>query len=276
MEITAQKEIERKLLDAMKQAEAANIYKNHFLANMSHEIRTPMNGLVGFASMLRKEGLDTKTKNEYIDIVESCSTQLLNLINDIIDVSKIEAGELAIITDACDVNQMLKELETTFNELKHQKGKTNLAIKANIPASASDVIITTDPARLKQVLSNLISNALKFTAKGQIEFTYSIHGKKLVFEVSDTGIGMSKDKLDIIFERFQQLEHADKAQYDGTGLGLAISKGIVNLLGGSMSVKSEEGKGSVFTFDIPYLKLIMQVMFTNSTEKKYWLLKIFM
>lgn len=125
--------------------------------------------------------------NNY-DIVESCSTQLLNLINDIIDLSKIEAGELKINKESCRVNRILTELETTFNELKLQKGKNKLKIKANIPEGTADLAIETDPARLKQVLTNLIGNALKFTEQGKIEFGYSIRDSKLFFEVSDTGI----------------------------------------------------------------------------------------
>lgn len=255
IEVTTKKRTELKLMEAIKKVEKANVYKNQFLANMSHEIRTPMNGLVGFAKLLRKKNLTPETKNKYVDIIENSSKQLLNLINDIIDVSKIEAGELKINNKPCLLNNLFTELETTFNELKHQKGKGHIEIKANIMESGSDLTIKTDPARLKQVLTNLLGNALKFTNEGVIEFGYEIIDKQLVFKVSDTGIGISKHKLSVIFERFKQLNHTKKAKYDGTGLGLAITKGIVNLLGGSISVQSELEKGSIFTFEIPYIPL---------------------
>lgn len=253
IEITLKKETEMQLFQTMKKAETANIYKNQFLANMSHEIRSPMNGLIGFANLLREDGLDDVTKNKYLDIIESTSNQLLNLINDIIDVSKIESGELNIAEESCFLDELLLELEATFVELKHQREKNNVQIVSSISPSLKGVAVKTDPARLKQVLVNLLSNALKFTEEGCIEFGCVVDNGKLVFIVSDTGIGMPKDKLDIIFERFQRIEHADKAKYDGTGLGLAISKGIVTLLGGSITVDSSAGAGSVFSFDIPYV-----------------------
>ncbi len=253
IDITKQKRTELQLLEAKKKAESASIYKNQFLANMSHEIRTPMNGLIGFASLLRQDNLESDAKNQYIDIIESSSNQLLNLINDIIDVSKIEAGELKVDTQCCHLNTMLIELETTFNKLKYKREKGHLVITTNIPDRSQDMIIKTDPSRLRQVLTNLIGNALKFTEKGHIAFGYKIKDQKIIFKVADTGIGISEEKLNLIFERFQQVEHSDKAKYDGTGLGLAISKGIISLLGGEIRVESEEGKGSIFSFDIPYL-----------------------
>ncbi len=255
LDITVKKEIELNLVQTMKKVETANIYKNQFLANMSHELRTPMNGLVGFASLLRDDHLPSETKKNYIDLIESSSKQLLNLINDIIDVSKIEAGELNVSIEPCVIDKLLTELEETFNELKHHKSKNHLEIKALLPKSITKLQIKTDPHRLKQILSNLIGNALKFTDKGKITFGYTLINKKLVFKVSDTGIGMSKDKLDLIFERFQQLVQDDPANYEGTGLGLAISKGLIGLLGGTISANSTLGKGSVFTFDIPYMPI---------------------
>jgi two-component system CheB/CheR fusion protein len=253
IEFTTRKQTDLQLLESMKKAETANIYKNQFLANMSHEIRTPLNGLVGFAQLLRNESLDVETKNMYIDVIESSSKILLNLINDIMDISKIEAGELKMNMSNCDLQSMFLELKTTFDTLKNKNGKDNVEIIVSIPEALKGMVIKTDPARLKQVLTNLLDNSLKFTESGKVELGYAVKKNKVVFKVSDTGIGMSKDNLDIIFERFQQLEHSDKAKYTGTGLGLAISKGIINLMGGSINVESEELKGSVFTFDILYL-----------------------
>ncbi len=251
IDVSEQKHIEAELQEAIKLANSANVYKNQFLANMSHEIRTPMNGLVGFASLLRDDEIDRETKNSYVDIIESSSQQLLTLIDDIIDVSKLETGELKVVIGRCNLNKLFNELETTYNELKLHKKKDNVLIQAHMPECDDDVIIETDSARLKQILMNLLSNALKFTSKGSIEFGFSLPKDKVIFSVTDTGIGMSQDKLDLIFERFHQLEKPANANYEGTGLGLAISNGIVQLLGGKFSVKSETGKGSTFVFELP-------------------------
>jgi len=250
-EITERKRIEGQLKEAKLQAELANQYKNQFLANVSHEIRTPVSGMVGFASLLRSEELDSETKKLYIDIIESSSKQLLNLVNDIIDISRIEAGELKISKAPCELHKILKETETLFEQLKHARGKKNLSINLNIPEKDKELFIVTDPDRLKQILINLIGNALKFTEAGGVDFGYKLENDRLKFYVSDTGIGMSEEDLKVVFERFKRTEHAHK-KYDGTGLGLAITKGLLDLLGGDISVYSEVGKGSVFTFTIPY------------------------
>ena len=254
-DITERKDQELKLIDAQKKAEASNIYKNQFLANMSHEIRTPMNGLLGFANMLRKEGLDKETRNTYVDIIESCTNQLLELTGDIIDISKIEAGELKVKEEPFNIYDLIKELEVTFNEIKKQDEKEHIKIRTAVPKSKSNLIIKTDGFRLKQVLSNMIENALKFTQEGFIEFGYNIVNDKLVITISDSGIGMSKDQLNIIFERFQRLEGRDSEKTRGTGLGLTISRGIVKLLGGEINVASEPGKGTTFTIELPYKKI---------------------
>ena len=250
-EITERKRIEKQLKEAKLQAEMANNYKNQFLANVSHEIRTPISGMVGFASLLRKEDLDVETKKLYIDIIESSSKQLLNLVNDIIDISRIEAGELKMSKAPCELHKILKETETLFEQLKHARGKQNLKIRLNLSGKDEALFIVTDPDRLKQILINLIGNALKFTETGGVDFGYELENDRLKFYVSDTGIGMSEDDLKLVFERFKRTEQAHK-KYEGTGLGLAITKGLLNLLGGDISVHSEVGRGSVFTFTIPY------------------------
>jgi two-component system, chemotaxis family, CheB/CheR fusion protein len=264
LEITTKKETEIELLKAMKKAETANIYKNQFLANMSHELRTPLNGLLGFATMLRKKNLDDKTKNSYIDIIESSSEQLLNLINDIIDIAKIEAGELKIEVQTCNLDTLLLEIESTFNELKSKLGKEDVILHNTSASFSKTTMIKTDPNRLKQVLGNILNNAIKFTEKGEVKFGYEISDGKILFKVSDTGIGISRDNLDAIFERFHQIESPNKNNFDGTGLGLAICKGILHLLGGSIRVESELGKGSIFKFDIPYIPDNLK---SNKTKK---------
>ncbi|QGY47678.1 PAS domain-containing protein [Maribellus comscasis] len=254
MDITEKKKNEEILKQAIIKANSANIYKDQFLANMSHEIRTPMNGLLGFAGLLREDGIDDKTKNEYVDIIEKNSKQLLNLIDDIIDVSKIEAGELKLNKEVCYLQKIFTDTEATFNEIKKQKQKEHITIKAIIPEKYSKLAIETDPLRLQQVLTNLVSNALKFSRKGTIKFGYTIKNDRVEIFVKDQGIGIPKDKLDTVFERFERIENINHKS-DGTGLGLSISRGIVRLLEGKMSVKSTHGKGSIFRFEIPYKRV---------------------
>ena len=253
-EITEAKKAELELIEAKQKAETANIYKNQFLANMSHEIRTPMNGLVGFADLLRIPDLSQETREQYISIIENSSKQLLNLINDIIDLSKIEAQELNIGKTRCDIDKLFWQLETTFNELKKKKNKEHLSISAEIPVQTEKLSIYTDPERLQQVMSNLIVNALKFTEKGGITFGYKLNKETIYFYVKDTGVGIPQEKIELIFERFQQVDNGKLQFHEGTGLGLAISKGIVKLLGGFLKVETEEGKGSTFSFTLPLIE----------------------
>ncbi|MBC7000398.1 CheR family methyltransferase [Cytophaga sp. FL35] len=251
IDITEKKKIERELQLALNKAHSANIYKNQFLANMSHEIRTPLNGLVGFAEFLKEDGLDKNTREEYVGIIEKCSKQLLDLVNDILDLSKIEAGELDLQFGACNLNELTNEVQKTFEAIRKQRRKDKISIECYVPEDGEH-IIETDSSRLRQVLINLVGNALKFTVKGSIRFGFTIEDGRVIFEVTDTGIGISKKDLEIVFDRFQRVEHKDKKQYDGTGLGLAISKGVLSLLGGSIKVASKKGVGTTFTFDIPY------------------------
>ena len=254
VEVTQKKQLEINLKEAIKRGETANIYKNQFLANMSHEIRTPINGIVGFASLLNQEDLDSDTKAMYSSVIENSSSQLLNLINDIIEISKIEAGELNIIESDCQLSKLFTELETTFNQIKITKNKENIDIIAHIPSQHKELVIKTDCARLQQVIVNLLGNSLKFTEKGSIDFGFRIESENLEVFIKDTGIGMPSDKLDIIFERFQRLDQTDNAKYDGTGLGLAISSGIIKIMGGDIKVESKELEGTTFTFNIPFKK----------------------
>ncbi|MCI1681483.1 MAG: response regulator [Bacteroides sp.] len=256
--LNKQKAIERKLKVAIKKAENANIYKNNFLANMSHEIRTPMNAIVGFADLMKDCALSPEERNMYAEIINTNSLQLLRLIGDIIDVAKIEAGEMKITMDRCYLHQLLRELEVQFNQLRQARGKDNVSLVLDIPDDVPFSCIKTDSFRLNQVLINLLNNALKFSEEGEIRFGYEIHDSVLLFFVQDQGIGIKKEMLNLIFERFQQALPDDSAKYGGTGLGLAICKGIVNLLGGRMFVESEPGEGSKFSFTLP-LKVVDEV-----------------
>ena len=234
-------------------AESANTQKNSFLSNMSHEIRTPVNGIIGFAELLRDNGLSEDEKDEYLQIIESNSEQLLTLIDDILDISKIEANELSINPSKTDLDKLLTSISKNFKNAVQKSGKKKLKVSLKKPDKNRVQYIQTDSLRLRQVISNLLSNAIKFSESGTISFGYQIYNDFLKFFVSDEGIGMEKEKLDEIFARFKQVyDKSDTAKFGGTGLGLSISKGLVHLLGGEISVESEEGKGTTFSFTIPY------------------------
>ncbi|AEH00717.1 CheR family methyltransferase [Lacinutrix sp. 5H-3-7-4] len=250
-DITKQKLIEEEIINAKKAAESANLHKNYFLANMSHEIRTPMNGVLGFSELLKKDSLSKTDRLKYLEIIDSNSKQLLNLIDDIIDIAKIESNELKINYTECNVPKLIQNLQITYNQLKIVKLKKNITFTTYIPENYKDLQIITDEQRLQQVISNLLNNSLKFSEKGNISFGFTVIGKFLKFFVKDQGIGINKNKQLEIFERFKQLNYKSNAKYGGTGLGLSISKGIVTLLGGDITVTSQENKGSMFEFTIP-------------------------
>ncbi len=274
IDLSDKKAFEEALKVAKRKAEVANIYKNQFLANMSHEIRTPLNGIVGFAELLKNTDRPDE-KARYAEIIKNNSNQLLLLINDIIDVSKIEAGELKLSRRPCLVTKMINDLEITFNELKQQKDKENIELVSKTPAEHSGLLIETDPFRLQQVLSNLISNALKFSEKGKIEFGYEVYGHIIRFFVSDQGVGIPKEHLQLICNRFEQLQNVDPGKNEGTGLGLSISKGIIDLLNGRLYIESEENKGSTFSFELPLNKLNGKELnpVSHEDEKRKELLK---
>jgi two-component system, chemotaxis family, CheB/CheR fusion protein len=248
---TQQKANEDELEIARKQAEVANIHKNYFLANMSHEIRTPMNAVTGFSELLLDDSLPIETKKRYYEIIDGNATQLLKLIDDIIDVAKIESGELKIKGAAFRLSELLLELEESFNQLKIKLNKKQIELRLEIPSEFEDIVIQTDRSRLQQVLSNLLNNAFKFSEKGVIEFGFKVKDRKILFQIKDEGIGIPPEKTIEIFERFKQINYENAAKYGGTGLGLAICKGIVEKLGGTISLESQFGIGSTFTFDLP-------------------------
>jgi PAS domain S-box-containing protein len=254
-DITERLIYERKLKEAREKAIESDKLKSAFLANMSHEIRTPMNAIIGFSKLLSSTNAAEPDNNEFIEIIKNTGNTLLNLIDDIIDFAKIEAGEVTIHQSACDVHKILKELYTFFEKERVQNRKDKIELVLNIPQNEQGMVILTDQNRLRQVFSNLLGNAMKFTRKGKIEFGYSIEGTRLIFYVSDSGIGIPADKQKIIFERFRQADFNSSGKAAGTGLGLAISMNLVKLLGGSIMVESRKGEGSVFRFDLPLVKL---------------------
>jgi PAS domain S-box-containing protein len=250
-------EVNSQLSISKEKAEESDRLKTAFLSNMSHEIRTPMNAIVGFSYLMKDPELGTETRNQYIDIITSKGNLLMHIINDIIDISKVEAGEMEIKMTACNVNHLMDELFTTFSKLQESAQKTGIDLRIVKPEKDEDVYICTDTYRIKQVLSNLIDNAIKFTHKGFVEAGYGIinegYEKRLRFYVKDTGIGISSQNSDLIFTRFRQIDESHTREYGGTGLGLSISKKLVELLGGNLEMESSFGQGSSFYFSIPFL-----------------------
>jgi PAS domain S-box-containing protein len=247
-DITDRKRVEQALLIAKERAEESDRLKSAFLANMSHEIRTPLNSIIGFSELLNDPDFDEKQKNEFTKAVIENGNNLLVIINDIMDLSMLEARQLKIRTEKFPVKKLIDNLENELRTKVHSKG---LAFHLNLTSDQAKMKIESDYYRIRQVLNNLISNALKFTHDGFIEVGfYPIEGG-LEFYVKDTGIGIAKEFHDDIFERFRQVDETKTRKYGGNGLGLAISKNLVEMLGGKIRVESEVGKGSTFYFTIP-------------------------
>jgi PAS domain S-box-containing protein len=265
-DITEMEETRQRLILAKEKAEESDRLKTAFLANMSHEIRTPMNAIIGFSDLLSEDDLDQDDKLDFISKIKSAGGSLMSLINDIIDIAKIEAGQLKVTESPCDLNHMLNEVRGTFEELKNTSGKNSIKLVLNIPASDSQLMVMTDPMRLQQVLTNLLSNALKFTEFGSIEFGYTRQQDTLSFYVKDSGIGILRSKQKFLFQRFSQLDASTTRKYGGTGLGLAISKNLVDLLGGNIGMESNPGKGSIFFFTIPYKPALYKPMSNVKTD----------
>jgi PAS domain S-box-containing protein len=243
------KQINRKLIEAKEKAEESERLKSAFLANMSHEIRTPMNGILGFADLLKEPDLLIDQQQQYIQVIEKSGNRMLNIIDDIIDMSKIESGILQVNSEELDINEIIDYIHIFFKSEIIDKG---IQFVCKIPVPSKKVIIKTDGEKLASVLVNLLKNAIKFTLQGSIEFGYEVKEKHLEIFVKDTGIGIPIAKQEVIFERFIQVDIEDKMAQQGAGLGLAISKAYVGLLGGEIWVASEVGQGSVFYFTIPY------------------------
>lgn len=246
---------EKNLLKAKEKAEESDQLKSAFLANMSHEIRTPMNAILGFAELITMSDSEVSSteKENYVKLINVSGNNLLRLIDDIIDISKIEAGQIKIHKKKCYLNETLKDIQQSFIELGKINEKENIEIRLNELAQSQNLIINTDTIRLNQVFTNLIGNALKFTEEGFIEFGYEIvNNEKLLFYIKDTGVGMDQNKKDLVFDRFTKIEDDNSRLYRGAGLGLAISKSLVELLGGEIWVDSALSAGSTFYFNLPF------------------------
>lgn len=245
------KERTRELKIAKEKAEESDRLKSAFLANMSHEIRTPMNGIMGFAELLEEPLLDSDKQQFYIDLIKKSGNRMLNLINDIVNISKIEAGATQVQLSPSDMNALLENLLLFFSIQAKEK---SLKIHITQKLAPEDALVLADLKKLESVLSNLIKNAIKFTRQGTIEFGCIRRQTMLYFFVKDTGPGISNDQKEIIFQRFRQGSDHLSVYSEGAGLGLAISKAFVEMLGGNIGVENNQnGNGSLFFFTIPFL-----------------------
>jgi PAS domain S-box-containing protein len=267
------------LQEAKEKAEESDRLKSAFLANMSHEIRTPLNAIVGFSTLLAQNA-NSEENEKFAELVRINSDTLLRLIDEILDLSKIEANQITIRNEKCNINQLLKELFSASKIFLEKENKTGIEISLKIPDTAPDSYILTDHVRLRQVLTNILENAIKYTEDGgQIGFGYTVvkdesdpDGKKaLKFYVKDTGIGIPGDKIEHIFERFYKIEGSRNKLYRGSGIGLTITKNLVELLGGRIWVESEPGTGSEFYFTLPFVtgKEICQAAGNGETLKDW-------
>ena len=251
-DITRDKFLKAELIEAKEHAEESDRLKTAFLCNMSHEIRTPMNGILGFADLLKEPGLSGEEQLEYIRIIQKSGARMLNIINNIVDISKIESGQMKVSLAETNVNE---QMEFICNFFKSEVEKKGLQLTLGNLLPSSSAIIRTDSEKLHAILANLVNNAIKYTSQGSVEFgchaVEKLHATSIQFYVKDTGIGIPRNRLEAIFERFIQADITDKMARQGAGLGLAISKAYVEMLGGRIWVESQEDKGSSFYFSLP-------------------------
>ncbi|MCW3785810.1 hybrid sensor histidine kinase/response regulator [Plebeiibacterium sediminum] len=246
-----------KLMRAKIKAEESDVLKTSFLSNMSHEIRTPMNAILGFSNLLSHKEISSAEKEEFVNLIRINGKNLLTLVEDIIDISKIDSGQLQVKNSPVCLHEILKEVYDSFWDDIKRRGQLNIKLYLNEGISDKKTMILTDAFRLRQVLINLVGNGIKFTDRGFVEFGYELRNEEVLqFYIKDTGIGLPKGKEQEVFERFSKFSNdKQKMLYGGTGIGLSIAKDVVSLMGGRIWVESEEKVGSTFYFTIPYHKV---------------------
>ncbi|HKI87550.1 MAG TPA: ATP-binding protein [Draconibacterium sp.] len=250
VDISKRKRAEYELIKAKEKAEENDRLKSAFLANMSHEIRTPMNGILGFTDLLKTLKLKGEEQQMYIGIIEKSGTRMLNIINDIISISKIESQQIEISITDTNINEQIEYIYHFF-KLEAEQKKLHISFKNAL--TSENAFIRTDREKVFAVLTNLVKNAIKFTQTGSIELGYEVKGEFFEFYIRDSGPGIPDEQKEIIFERFRQGSESLTRNYEGSGLGLAISKAYVEMLGGKIWIESKIGQGSTFRFTIPYL-----------------------
>ena len=271
-DMTLLKREKEELIKAKVQAEEGDRLKTAFLANMSHEIRTPINGIIGFAELLKMPDLDQDSQDQYISIIEKSGDRMLNIINDIISLSKVDSGQMGISISRTNINEQLDFIYAFFKKEVEQKGIKLIYEKSLLE---NEAYINTDREKVYAVLTNLVKNAIKFTQSGSIEIGCNIEPgrsvtepEELEFFVKDTGVGIQSDQLNIIFERFRQGSELLSRNYEGAGLGLSISKAYVEMLGGKIWTNSVLGQGSTFYFTLPYVTYTENKIQKRKTVKK--------
>jgi len=250
--ITKQKEFEQKLYDSKTKAEESDRLKTSFLTNLSHEIRTPLNAIIGFSTLLNTKNINQKDQKEYLQILGNSGKLLLEIIDKIIDISKIESSTLIVNKTNCNLNTFLDELYIDYIDYRNNMNFENIELKLNKEIEEKELVVFTDLKRIKQVFTNLLDNAFKFTEYGEVKFGYHIEKDKIICFVKDTGIGIKENDLQFIFDRFRQVDESTTRKYGGTGIGLALCKSLIELLGGDLWVESKKNQGSSFYFNIPY------------------------
>lgn len=258
-------QLAKNLIKAKEKAEESNQLKSAFLANMSHEIRTPMNGIIGFSELLKEPKLSVKDQRNYLEIIEKSGKRMLNIINDIIDISKVESGQMSIIKSPTDINELVNYINTFFKPLAADK---KIQLILNKPKANEELIINTDKEKIYAILTNLINNAIKYSNKGTIEFGYIIKKEFIEFYIKDQGIGIHSSKHDVIFERFVRDNDSNRMAIQGAGLGLPISKAYIEMLGGKIWIDSELKKGTTVYFTLPYKLSDHKDNISSSTSKK--------
>lgn len=263
-DITQRLKAENQLIHAKERAEESDRLKTAFIANISHEIRTPINHIMGFLELLSMDDIDTDTRNDYRNIIYRSSQSLLNSIENIIDIARIKSGQIKLKTNEVNVNELISSIGKITEEMVIKNSKQHLQIKQVIPNNSENYSINIDGHRLKQILKNLVENAIKFTNEGRVEFGYkSANDGSLYFFVKDTGIGIGKEDFDKIFDNFRQIDYKNTREVEGSGLGLSISKGLAELLNANLELRSVVGKGSVFSLHFPTIECNLP---TNNTD----------